>query len=96
MPKHQRLGEVVLEMCGFVGYMWCDSTKDILLLLYATLRFWELRRVDEWLHERAELEGQRYNDWYGLLERCLHIDALSHMVVGCFQVTLLFWRGVPP
>ena len=62
-----------------------------------SLRCRELRRGDEWLHERAELEGQRYNDWYGLLERSLHIDALSHiLVVVCFQVTLLFWRGAPP
>ena len=71
--------------------------QGILVFLNVTLRCRELRRVDEWLHERAELEGQRYNDWYGLLERCLHIDALSHLlVVVCIQVTLLFWRVALP
>ena len=69
----------------------------MLLLLNVFLRFRELRRVDEWLHERAELEGQPDNDRYDPHERSLYIDALSHiLVVVCFQVTLLFWRGAPP
>ena len=71
--------------------------QGILVLLNVTLRYRELQRVDEWLHERAELEGQRYNDRYDPHERSLDIDALSHiLVVVCFQVTLLFWRGAPP
>ena len=65
--------------------------QGILVFVNVILRCRELRRVDEWLHERAELEGQRYNDWYDLLERCLYIGALSYtLVVVCIQVTLLF------
>ena len=78
-------------MWGLVGHLCCNCNKEVFVFLNVTLRCWELRRVDEWLHERAELEGQRYNDWYGLLERCLYIGALSYtLVVVYIQVTLLF------
>ena len=91
MHKHQRYGVKLCLGCGGSLLSVLRLYQGILALLNVTFRCRELRRVDEWLHERAELEGQRYNDRYDPHERCLHIGALSYTsVVVCIQVTLLF------